>query len=125
MVFAYDYLHLGVPPLDQFSTWLTHFDTEVKFLQLSKRPLTEDEKVHQSRHQLEISYALQDQFTASFDQLVSDDFSESIQHYMLTSDADLLILCTHPYSLAEKLFHKSLAKRIAMDFMYPALIVHE
>ncbi len=125
IIFAYDYLHLGTPPLKQFRTWIHPFDAEIRFLQLIRRPLNEEERVVLSRHQTEITYELNDDFQVTFDQDVSSEFHDSIQHYMLKSDAGMLVICSRPYTLAQKLFHKSLAKRIAMDFMYPSLVVHD
>lgn len=125
IIFAYDYLHHGKPPMKQFTHLMKNFDAEVRFLQLSRRPLTEDERVLRARHKMEMEYELSDDFNISFETMITTEYSESIQHYMLTSDSDLLVLCTHPYSVAEKLFHKSLAKKLAMDFMYPVLVVHE
>ena len=125
MVFAYDYTHLGKPPLNQFNNWMKHFDSEVVFLQLSQRPLNEDEKVLLARHKLEIEYDLEEDFEVKFDRITTTEYPETIQHYLLTSDAEMLVLCAHTYSIAEKLFHKSLAKQISMDFMYPVMVVHE
>ncbi len=124
IVYAYDYLHLGIPPLEDLNQWLPGFDSELHILQLTKRELTEDEKVTLAKHKMNIKNQVDIRVPVVFDIVRTEDYADSIQRFMLHADADLLVLNTHHYSIAEKLFHKSLTKKIAMDFMYPVLVVH-
>lgn len=124
IVYAYDFLHHGIPPLTQFLHILKNFQGDLMFLQLSHETPDKSEWQQIRKNEEIIKERLNQSIKISFDLQETDNFFESLQKYLLTSDADLLVLGTHSYSLTEKLFHKSLAKRIFMDFLYPVFVVH-
>jgi nucleotide-binding universal stress UspA family protein len=124
IVYAYDFLHHGIPPVTQFQHIMKNYQGELNFLQLSHESPDEDDQQKMLNNEKIIKEGMPSSLDISFDLRVTDDFFEALQKYLLTSDADLLVLGTHSYTLTEKLFHKSLAKRIFMDFLYPVFVVH-
>ena len=48
----------------------------------------------------------------------------TIENYMTDNDADLLVMTTKNRNVIEKMFHKSVIKRICADADFPILVFH-
>ncbi len=125
IVLAYDMLHHGVPPLEGFNSWMQPLHPQLCFIQLSDRKLKkeEEEKLQHIENDLRNKVAQLDRVTVEV--VVSNDYAHDLQQCMLRFDADLLVIFAHSYTLMETLFHKSLAKKLFHDSMYPILVEYE
>ena len=124
VIFAFDYWREGMPPFSRLSKWVMN-NTELRLLELlepSTSPMQDDEV---RTHQKLIKNMVDDKINLTFDVIHTDNLPASIQSYMMKTNADLLILSTHEYSIIQKLFHKSLTKAVTSFATYPVLIIHD
>jgi nucleotide-binding universal stress UspA family protein len=63
--------------------------------------------------------------TISYERLVDDhSVNDALEHYLQHSKADLLVMVTRHRNMLQKLFHKSVTKRLTLSAHYPLLIFH-
>lgn len=123
VVYAFDYVHEGTPPLEQLVPWLTASASELCVLQV----LDADENVADAdleERKQKIRGSIPHDLPVTFDIIHENDHSHAINKYMVRTEADVLALNTHHYSFTEKLFHKSLTKKITAMADYPVFVFH-
>lgn len=125
VVYAYDYVYKGVPGLSQLTSLLGPFNSQVRVLQVLDGSYTREMDTDVKEQQALLTDIFEDTLDITFDLIHSGELDESIHRYVLRNEADLLALSTHHYSLIEKVFHKSLTKKISSIADYPVLVFHE
>ncbi|ELR70144.1 universal stress protein [Fulvivirga imtechensis AK7] len=125
VVYAYDYVHKGVPALNQLTSLLRPFNSRVCVLQVLDGNYTQEMEVEVREQQALLRDLFEDKQDVIFDLIHSGELSESIHRYVLRNKADILALSIHHYSLMESIFHKSLTKKISSIADYPVLVFHE
>src|SRR5205085_5475679 len=63
-------------------------------------------------------------FNLSFQLLNGDDIEEKIEEYLEQDSCNLLAMSTHERSLMEKLFGKSVTKKMAYHTKIPLMVFH-
>lgn len=61
----------------------------------------------------------------SFHYVESEDTEEAIFDFAEKNQCDLIVMVTHHYTLWERIFHRSLTKKIALHSEIPLLVLHE
>jgi len=121
IVFAFDYwrqLDLPLQPLVQFAGL---FNSRITILQIMEESVSE--KANQQL--IEFQQHARKWFNNArlfFDTIHTSDLNNSLHQYMLRSGADLLALYEINRPTLEKLFHKSVIKRISALASYPVFV---
>ncbi len=61
----------------------------------------------------------------SFDYIQSDDVEDGIIQHFQERGGDMLVMIAKDYPFLERIFHKSLTKRVALHTRTPLLVLHE
>lgn len=123
MVYAFDYLEEGTPPLAQLISLLTPFHARLHILQVLEWYTSEQEEELQQQESL-IRYVIPDGLQVVFDSVHSGDIGEGIQNYMNKHSSDVLALSTRDYSFIQRLFHHSITKEVSGMADYPVFVFH-
>ncbi|MBL7858904.1 MAG: universal stress protein [Cyclobacteriaceae bacterium] len=124
IIYAFDYLKDGKLPFRQLLPWVKNLQSEICVLDVMVESFSaraEDERI-MMQEQLKALY--EDEVALRFDTIRSADVIESINRYMLKTNADMLALCTHHHGLLQ-LFHKSVIRAISSMARYPVFVFHE
>lgn len=122
IVLAFDYLTAHGVPLAQLAKWAKILESSIRVLQVVKNDYSSElglqsmqSSVRELYHDLRIR----------FDMVYSDDVGESIHEYMVGHAADMLALCSVHHGFVEKIFHKSVIRKIVAMAQYPIFIFHD
>lgn len=125
IVFAFDYWGAQGVPLVQLARWAKILESNIRVLQVARsNPSREvQDSLEAVQHIIRERYK---EIAIQFDTVYSDDeVGEGIHHYMLHHDADILALCSMHHGFAEKIFHRSVIKKMTALAQYPVFIFHQ
>lgn len=125
IVYAYDYLRDGKLPIAQLLGWIKNLHAELNVLEVLEESTSKVIDKELRGLQQVIKNQLPDNLNLTFDTLHAADVVDAINSYVLQKDADILALCTHHYSIIERVFHKSVIKAITTMARYPVLVFHQ
>lgn len=124
IVYASDYLPSDLQEITQLNELTASFKAHITVLHVSDAGKMEKfereaiaaflEKVHQATGRSDISFV----------RLSGKDASEGISRYMDENNADLLAVSAHKRTLFDKLFNKSVTRKIVHHIRVPLLVFH-
>lgn len=124
IVVAFDYWGEHGLPVIQLAKWAKILGSGIRVLQVVKSSYSREGEVNLQGPQRDIRESHKD-LSIEFDTVYSDDVGECIHDYMLTHEADVLALCSIHHGFAEKIFHKSVIKRVSEMAKYPIFVFHQ
>jgi nucleotide-binding universal stress UspA family protein len=125
ILYAFDYLHERTLPLLQLIPWIEKLKCDLSVLQVMEESYSEDAELDLESLQLLFEARYSDRISLVFERVRSSEIAFSIHSHVLKTNADILALCTRHHSLVERLFHKSVIKKISAIASYPVLIFHK
>jgi nucleotide-binding universal stress UspA family protein len=124
MVFAFDYWREHGLPVMQLVKWAKMLGSDIRVLQIVQTDLSRKLEASLKNLQRDIQESHSD-LSIQFDTVYSDEVGESIHDYMISHEADILALCSVHHGFAEKIFHKSVIKKVAEMARYPMFVFHK
>ena len=125
IVFATDWRKLN--QYKQYINEVIHyasvFDSDIHFLHISpseKAAAWEDSETFQL-----LKEVIEQNNRHSFQSIYGKDVIESVNHYVLEHQADLLVVVKHQHYFHETLFHESISKKISLNSKVPVMIMRE
>lgn len=124
VVLAFDYWEEHGLPVIQLAKWAKILGSNIRVLQVARSNYSRELEINLQELQRSIKESHSD-VSIEFDTIYSDEVGESIHDYMLTHEADMLALCSIHHGFAEKIFHKSVIKKVAEMAKYPIFVFHQ
>lgn len=121
IVFAFDYWRTFDLPLDTLLGLARFFSSRITILQIMEESVSERANQQLAEFQSHIRKVYAGN-VIGFDTIHTDDLNTALHAYMLRTEADLLALYEISRSSVEKLFHKSVIKRISGIAPYPVFV---
>ena len=123
IVFAWDYSSKSKFSFSFMVDFMKAFNPQFIFLHVSK---------HHTEISLDVFRALRSEIESvlgkdnrvEFEQIFSDNIPESINEYMIESNADVLSITYYNRGLIPDLFHGTVAKELSEIAEYPILVLH-
>lgn len=125
ITYAFDPKQEPNPPLLTLYWLADWFNAEVKFLSVlpSNISLKERSRLTAAHHFVENEWSSSRKLT--FETIVQDDIPNSLENHMWSGDRnDLLVLSVNHSRIAERVWHKSVVKRLLKNALNPYLIIH-
>ena len=125
LTYAYDYLHEPELPLTQLYWLASWFNAEIRFISiLNNSSYEEEEKLNALERNIRKEW--KSQVKISFDSVVYDDAAKCLDHYIkLWPENSLLVLTVNHKNFLEKIWHKSVIKKLIRTCKNPYMILHK
>ncbi|MBK9637640.1 MAG: universal stress protein [Bacteroidetes bacterium] len=123
IVFAWDYSSKSKFSFSFMADFMKAFNPQFIFLHVSKHHTEISLDVFRALH-TEIESVLGKDNRVEFEQIFSDNIPESINDYMIESNADVLSITYYNRGLIPDLFHGTVAKELSEIAEYPILVLH-
>lgn len=123
-VYSFDYLREESLPMDQLSMWLTLLNSKLCVLEVLEQSVSVRINKELKSMQELIEEMVPTEIPISFHTLHSGNIPESINEYVLSSNADMLALCSQHHSLLGNIFHTSVIRKISIMARYPVFVFH-
>jgi len=122
VAYAYDYFRDQHTDLSQLITWVGPMQARITILQVMKQRThqTDEKKLQDAQLPLKQLYA--DIVPLDFSIVYSDDPIGGINFYTERNACDALAVCVRDYALIEKLFHKSVIRKLSVTTKYPLFV---
>jgi len=124
IVFAYDYFHHHMLPIDPLVNLVHALQAKVMVLQVVDQSLTKAEEENLAALQNSMRDLFADDIELSFRTIRAEDPAHGIHEYFIRSGADVLALCTKHRNIVQRFFHKSVVKHITSISDYPVFVFH-
>lgn len=98
------------------------FNPGVTVLHVSEKPSSVSEDVYKCLR--DVMEDEVDNPRLQFKRVVESDVAAALDNYMRQNNQDLLVLLTGQYTLADKVFHESVTRKLSSLATYPMLVVH-
>jgi nucleotide-binding universal stress UspA family protein len=121
IVFAFDYWRQLDLPLEPLIHFANLFNSRITVLQVMEESVSERANQQLADFQQHVRKWF-DSAKLTFETIHTRDLNNSLHDYMLRSRADLLALYEINRATLEKLFHKSVIKRISALASYPVFV---
>jgi nucleotide-binding universal stress UspA family protein len=121
MVFAFDYWRQLDLPLENLVDFANVFKSRITVLQVMEESVSQRAEQQLAEFQQHARKWFADT-RLTFDTIHTTDLNNGLHEYMLRSQADLLALYEINRPTLEKLFHKSVIKRISALASYPVFV---
>ena len=123
VVYASDYEENDKIALQLLSDFMVPLNSELTVLHLCGNDRVYEQAIYSSMKE-ELKGFISDQLTVNYELRESTgDVEHSLHEYMQEKNADLLVLMTHQRNFFERIFHKSITKRLSYFTDYPLLII--
>ncbi len=123
IVFAWDYTSSNKFSLSLLYDFMKAFNPQFIFVHVSKHSNEISKEVFRALKS-EIESVLGKENNAEFEQLFSAFIPESIDEYMVKSNADLLSITFYDRGILRNIFHGNVAKTLCEVPEYPILVLH-
>ncbi len=126
LLYAFDYRHEPDPPLMTLHWLAEWFDAEVKFISIlqSNTSMNEKDRIHEVQHNIDRQW--QSGKKLLFETIVHDDVPRCLEQYVsIHGKNDLLVLSVNHQNIVERIWHKSVVKRMIKSIAHPYLIIHK
>ena len=120
-VYATDYQEEDRRAIAQLLDFAAPFDAEVNVVHVTHRNRIFDQAIYEDFKQELKSYVNYDKLTFTVE-VYEEEINLGIDRYMIEHEAELLVLLTQERTFFEKLFIKSLSKKMSYFVDYPLLI---
>lgn len=120
VVYATDFLEEDKNAIQHAISFAVGFNSRISVLHVSRS----DEKVESEQYKdfiRDLQSFIQYEKIGFDNRIYEDDIPRTIENYLDTEDADLLILLRRNMSFFEKLFHKSVTRKLSYFTNYPIL----
>lgn len=124
IVLAFDYWGEHGLPVMQLTKWAKLLGSDIRVLQVARSTYSRELEKGMVAAQVAIR-EIHPEISIQFDIVYSDDVGESIHDYMLSHEADILALCSIHHGFAEKIFHKSVIRKVTTLAKYPVFVFHQ
>ncbi len=121
IVFAFDYWRQFDLPLDPLAKFASAFNSRITVLQIMEDSVSERANRQLEEFQRHAKKWFSE-IPLTFETIYTSDLNNSLHEYMLRSQADMLALYEINRPTLEKLFHKSVIKRISAVAGYPVFV---
>ena len=125
IVYAFDYLKERKLPLTRLIPWMKVLKCELTVLQVMEEAYSEEAEDDLRELQFILRNMSGDHFNCKYDTIRSSDIAQGINSYILRNQPDALALCSIHRNLVEKIFHKSIIKKISAVCSYPVFVFHQ
>lgn len=123
IVFAWDYSKKSKFSFSLLNDFMETFNPYFIFLHISKKHTEISHEVFKALRS-EIESVLGEKCKVEFEQLFSENIPESINNYMLKSQADMLSINYYNRGLIPDIFHGTVVKELSETAEYPILVLH-
>ena len=123
VVFAWDYSSKNKFSFSLLNDFMNAFNPNFVFLHISKHHTEISHEVFMALRS-EIESVLGENSEVEFEQLFSENIPESINSYMLKSQADILSINYYNRGLIPDIFHGTVVKELSETAEYPILVLH-
>lgn len=123
IVFAWDYAPKNKLSFSLLNDLKKAFNPEFVFIHVSKNNTEVSRDVFKA-YKSEIISALGKDSRVGFEQIFSNDISQSINDKMLRSEADILTVIFEKRGLIPDIFHGTITRELSQAANYPVLVLH-
>lgn len=121
--FAYDLKEIKNPADMQFLIQLASlFNAEIQVLNV--RPDPQDQDMEQASAEVTLFHYLEG-VKHDFFLSAAEDVIQGIQDFIKDHNIDMLVMVAHKYSFFEKIFHRSITRKLAFYTEIPLLALHD
>jgi nucleotide-binding universal stress UspA family protein len=124
VVYAFDYWRKADLPIRQLINFTKPLQSKLTVLQIMEESVSLKAKKETQEFQ-QLVKELYPEEPLDFDTIHTGTLINSIHHYMLEHEADVLALCAEDHGFIEALFHKSVIKAFTVIAKYPVFVFHE
>ena len=121
IVYATDYQEEDKKAISQLLVFATPFDAQINILHVSHNNKLFEKAVYEDYKNEITTYINYEKLSFSI-QVYEDKIDRGIDQYMITEEAELLVLLTKEKNFFEKLFTRSLSESMSYFVDYPLLI---
>jgi nucleotide-binding universal stress UspA family protein len=122
IVFAWDYTPRNKAAVLQVKDLMGVFKPEIIFLHVSRQFTDISGDVFRVVQE-EFTSLLAEMPNVKFEHLYSDELEEGIDHYMISSNADVLAMTFHHRNLLSRILYPSVTKGLSARASYPVLML--
>ncbi|QOI98157.1 MAG: universal stress protein [Flammeovirgaceae bacterium] len=121
IVFAFDYWRQLDLPLNPLAEFAKSFNSRITVLQVMEESVSEraNQELYEFQEQAKKWFS---DTPLTFETIHASDLTNSLHEYMMRSQADMLALSEINRPVIEKLFHKSVIKRVSALATYPVFV---
>lgn len=125
ILYLYEHRHEPEPPLMTLNWLADWLDAEVKFISILQSNSSYKERDKLTHQQQNIERHWQSTRPLNFETVVHDDASAFLQHYVeYWTKNDLLVMSLNHHKFMERLWHKSIFKRLLKYASNPFMVIH-
>ncbi|HET7179841.1 MAG TPA: universal stress protein [Chryseosolibacter sp.] len=124
IIYAYDYLSERNLPLARLIPWIKALNCELTVLQVMEEAYSKEAEDDLKELQFIIRTMIGHELKCKYDTIRSSDIAQAINSYMIRTQPDALALCSIHRNLVERIFHKSIIRRISAICNYPVFVFH-
>jgi nucleotide-binding universal stress UspA family protein len=124
IVYAFDYLRERSLPLTRLLPWMKALKCELTILQVMEEAYSKEAEDDLKELQFIIRKMGADDLNCRYETIRSSDIALGINSYILKNQPDALALCSIHRNLVERIFHKSIIKKISAVCSYPVFVFH-
>lgn len=125
ITYAFDPKQEPNPPLLTLYWLADWFDADVKFVSVLPTNISIRERSRLTTAQRFIENEWNSSRNLSFEAIVQDDIPSSLESHVWSGDRnDLLVLSVNHSRISERIWHKSVVKRLLKNALNPYLIIH-
>jgi len=122
IAYASDYFTDQQIDLTQLIQWVGPMQAKITILQVMKQPWRKQDEAKLNDAQLQLKQRYSESITLDFSIIWSDDPIEGINFYTARNACDALAVGARDYALIEKLFHKSVIRKLSVTTEYPLFV---
>lgn len=124
ITYATDYRSSDLEAINKLTQLATLWNAQVNILHVDENKMTAEEEVvlmdsFRKKVLQKVNYD-----NLSFQILYGNDVADRLEKYIEDQNTDLLVMATHRRSFFERLFKKSVTRRIALDAAVPLMAFH-
>jgi len=124
VVYAFDYWRKADLPIRQLINFTRPLKSNLTVLQIMEESVSLKAKRETEAFQQLVKDIYPEELL-DFDTIHTSHLINSIHHYMLDHEADVLALCAEDHGFLGALFHKSVIKAFSVIAKYPVFVFHE
>jgi nucleotide-binding universal stress UspA family protein len=125
VVYAFNYLENATLPISPLISFLRPLESELTILQVMEEAISKDAEEDLYDVQRTIRRVLTSDVAFNFETIYANHAAEGINDFVVSHEADMLALCIVHRNMVERLFHKSVLKKISAISKVPVYVFHE